>query len=71
MPGTKKLNELFIDLKVPPSIRSAVPCILDGEGRMIWVCGIRRSQHAPVTDQTKYVLSITLLPNESLFHDIQ
>lgn len=71
MPGTKKLKELFIDLKVPPSIRSAVPCILDGEGRMIWVCGIRRSQHAPVTDQTKYVLSITFHPNERLFHDIQ
>jgi len=71
MPGTKKLKELFIDLKVPPSQRDKVPCILDGEGRLIWVCGIRKSRHAPVTDQTKYVLCITLDQNESLFHDIQ
>jgi tRNA(Ile)-lysidine synthase len=60
LPGTKKLKELFIDLKVPVSVRDKVPCIVDGEGRLLWVCGIRRSRHAPVTDETKSVLSITL-----------
>ena len=43
MSGKKKLSDLFIDLKIPPSQRDLVPLLLDGDD-IIWVMGIRQDR---------------------------
>jgi tRNA(Ile)-lysidine synthase len=43
--GTKKLSDLFIDLKVPRDVRRRVP-VLETSGRILWVCGLRESEEA-------------------------
>lgn len=70
MQGTKKLKDLFIDLKVPHSERSRVPLVFDAEGRLLWICGIRRSREAPVHETVKKVLRIKVEPNVGSSNDI-
>jgi tRNA(Ile)-lysidine synthase len=41
MTGTKKLQDLFVDLKLPVEDRTAAPLVF-GAGRLLWVAGIRR-----------------------------
>jgi tRNA(Ile)-lysidine synthase len=55
--GTKSLKEYFIDEKVPASLRSAVPLVCDRSG-LLWVVGLRRSAAAPVTGETKTILTL-------------
>jgi tRNA(Ile)-lysidine synthase len=55
--GTKSLKDLFIDAKVPWSLRSAVPLLCDTNS-ILWVVGIRRSAEAAVTDETRRVLAV-------------
>ncbi len=57
MAGTKSLKELFIDAKVPWSLRSAVPLLCDTNS-ILWVVGIRRSAEAAVTAETKKVVAV-------------
>ena len=41
MRGTKKLQDVFVDAKVPPEVRRRIPLIyLDGE--VVWAVGVRR-----------------------------
>lgn len=51
LPGTKKLKELLIDLKVPKEWRDRLPVVAT-DNRILWVPGIRRSRHALVDEQT-------------------
>ncbi|MFC3772369.1 tRNA lysidine(34) synthetase TilS [Paenibacillus sp. GCM10012303] len=54
--GTKKVKDMFIDAKIPPDVRRTVPHVLDATGQILWIPGVRRSAHAPVTEQTARVL---------------
>jgi tRNA(Ile)-lysidine synthase len=45
MTGSKKVKELFIDAKVPRSQRGNIPLLFCGD-TLLWVCGLRTSQHA-------------------------
>ncbi len=49
--GTKKLQDLFTDRKIPRSRRSVVP-VLEDRGGILWVAGVCRSDGAPVTGDT-------------------
>jgi tRNA(Ile)-lysidine synthase len=57
MDGTKTLKALFIDSKIPFSLRSAVPLLCD-RNAILWVVGMRRSAEAVVTEATKNVLVV-------------
>lgn len=70
MQGTKKLKDLFIDLKVPPGTRDTIPLVFDAAGRLLWICGIRRSGHALVHRSTEKVLLIQFNQNESMSPNI-
>lgn len=59
--GTKKVKDIFIDEKVPPSLRSRIPIVTDGQGRIIWIPGIRRSSIAAVGQHTSSVLLMTVV----------
>ncbi|MBN1384450.1 MAG: tRNA lysidine(34) synthetase TilS [Elusimicrobia bacterium] len=62
MTGSKKLQDIFTDEKVPGNIRAKIP-IVTAAGKIIWVAGIKRSNDAPITNITKDILQIEL-PNE-------
>ncbi|WP_438348296.1 tRNA lysidine(34) synthetase TilS [Paenibacillus sp. FA6] len=64
--GSKKVKDIFIDDKIPPSIRSQIPMILDGNNDIIWIPGIRRSIHAPINQQTISVLHLSLEDTNAL-----
>ncbi|MBC8061503.1 MAG: tRNA lysidine(34) synthetase TilS [Clostridiaceae bacterium] len=59
MKGTKKLKDLFIDLKVKKSERSKIPLICFGED-IAWIVGYRVSEKFKITSDTKNILQIKL-----------
>lgn len=56
--GTKKLQDLFVDEKVPREERARVPLVCDRRG-IIWVVGLRLSEDYKVTLRTRRALVIT------------
>lgn len=58
--GSKKVKDIYIDDKIPSSERSAIPLVCDGLGNIIWIPGVRRSDHALVRRHTDTVLLLTL-----------
>jgi tRNA(Ile)-lysidine synthase len=59
--GSKKVKDIFIDDKVPPSQRDLIPILADATGRILWIAGLRRSKHALVTEKTRRILYMKLL----------
>ena len=43
MNGTKKINDILIDCKVPSSKRDEIPIVTDDNGEIIWIPGIKKS----------------------------
>ena len=58
MKGAKKLQDLFVDAKVPRRQRGRVPLLCASDGRIAWVVGYRMSDGFMVTEATKRVLRI-------------
>ncbi|MFA5113788.1 MAG: tRNA lysidine(34) synthetase TilS [Candidatus Margulisiibacteriota bacterium] len=58
--GTKKLQDFFVDEKVPAEERERVP-IVESVGKIIWVAGKRLDDRAKVTDRTKKIVKLELL----------
>lgn len=58
--GSKKVQDMFVDSKVPPSLRSSIPLVEDGAGQLLWAAGVRRSDVATVSDTTVQVWVLTL-----------
>jgi tRNA(Ile)-lysidine synthase len=59
MQGTQKIKKLFIDRKIPSARRHKIP-LLESQGSIVWVAGIRRSNLAEISGQTKRVLQVTI-----------
>jgi tRNA(Ile)-lysidine synthase len=60
-PGSKKLKDLFSDLKIPPLERRHVPVLLFGD-RIAWVCGVRLDERFKVLPGAPAVLKVTMQP---------
>ncbi|MBR6073163.1 MAG: tRNA lysidine(34) synthetase TilS [Bacilli bacterium] len=43
MDGTKKINDIFIDNKVPKDLRDVYPIIVDSDDKIIFIPGIKKS----------------------------
>jgi len=56
----KKVKEILIDRKVPREERWGRPVVCDAEGRILWIPGVIRSAHAPVTANTRRVMVLRL-----------
>ncbi len=48
-PGSRKLQDLLVDRKVPKSERDRVPLVVDGNGRIVWVVGHAIAEDCRVT----------------------
>ncbi|MBC7328446.1 tRNA lysidine(34) synthetase TilS [bacterium] len=55
MKSAKKLQDIFVDCKVPREERHRIPLICDEEG-IIWVVGVRLSERVKITEQTRRTL---------------
>lgn len=64
--GSKKVKDILIDEKVPPSVRSMIPMVCDGSGNIIWIPGVRRSIHAAVGRYTPCILRMELVDAEKV-----
>ncbi len=58
-PGSKKLKDYFIDIKIPREERDAVPLVVAGE-TIVWVAGHQVSELCRITDDTKEALVLQL-----------
>lgn len=58
--GRKKLQDLFVDRKVPRDARDFVPIVVDEHDRIVWVIGHAVSGDFRVTDSAQTMLTLTL-----------
>ena len=59
MKGKKKLQDFFVDLKVPRHRRPQIPVVLSG-GEICWVAGMRVDERFKATAETKRTLLLRL-----------
>jgi len=59
--GERRLKSFLIDAKIPRWERAHLP-LVEGDGRIFWIAGVRRGREAPVTAATRRVLELTLNP---------
>ncbi len=55
--GTKKLQDVFVDAKLPRAERSAWP-VLTADGRIVWVPGLVRGEAALVRERSEHLLVV-------------
>jgi len=55
-PGVRKLQDFFVDRKVPRTERDTVPLVVDGRDRIVWVVGQAVAEEFRVTDPTQGVI---------------
>lgn len=58
--GTKKLQDFFVDEKVPVEERDRIP-VVESAGKIVWVAGKRLDERAKVTDKTRKIVKLELL----------
>jgi len=58
MQGQVKLQDAFINRKIPRERRSSVPVLRDAEGAILWVEHLRPSQQVAVTKTSRKILQI-------------
>lgn len=58
--GSKKINEVFIDEKVPRSMRSKIPLVADEKG-ILWIVGIKIGTRTRLKDGKHDVLGIQII----------
>jgi tRNA(Ile)-lysidine synthetase-like protein len=60
LPAEKKVKEILIDRKVPREERWGRPIVCDAKGTILWIPGVIRSAHAPVTANTRRIIVLRL-----------
>ncbi|RZJ49424.1 MAG: hypothetical protein EOO44_18275 [Flavobacterium sp.] len=55
MKGFKKISDYFIDEKVPLHLKSDIPILVNGNGEVIWIAGMRQDNRYKLTKATKKV----------------
>jgi tRNA(Ile)-lysidine synthase len=55
-PGVRKLQDFFVDRKVPRTERDTVPLVVDGRDRIVWVVGQSVAEEFRVTDPAQGVI---------------
>ncbi|OEG00310.1 tRNA lysidine(34) synthetase TilS [Vulcanibacillus modesticaldus] len=58
--GSKKVKDIFIDEKISKEYRDLQP-ILECDGEILWIPGIRRSKHALISESTEDFLYVVFI----------
>jgi len=64
MMGTKKVQDIFVDAKIPRDIRHRIPIVTDDE-KIVWVAGLVMSDLVKVTASTHEYLTLSLSHTQS------
>jgi tRNA(Ile)-lysidine synthetase-like protein len=48
-PGSRKLQDVLVDRKIPRAERDRVPVVVDAKGRILWVAGLATAEACRVT----------------------
>jgi tRNA(Ile)-lysidine synthase len=67
MKAEKKLQDYFVDAKVPRTARAAVPVVW-GPAHIVWVAGQRIDDRARVRPETRRVLALLLARHDVVWH---
>jgi tRNA(Ile)-lysidine synthase len=59
--GERRLKSFLIDAKLPRWERARLP-LIEQDGRILWVAGLRRGAAAPVTAATREIVELRLMP---------
>jgi len=65
MAGHKKVKELFIEKKIPLSVRAVLP-LLSADGEILWIPGYGRSDVAKIGRQTSDILRLRVVSGDGL-----
>ncbi|NNE07344.1 MAG: tRNA lysidine(34) synthetase TilS [Gemmatimonadetes bacterium] len=58
-PGNRKLQDLFVDRKIPRTVRGRVPLVEDAEG-IVWVAGVEIADRVRVTERTRAIIEVAI-----------
>ncbi len=58
MSGAKSIKEFMVDAKIPRGERDRVPLVVNGDGEIVWVCGMRIAEDFKVTGATEKVVEL-------------
>ena len=61
MKGKKKLQDFFVDLKLPEFERDSIPVVIDSSGKVVWVAGYRIDDTVKISKRTEKAIHLTLL----------
>ena len=59
--GERRLKSLLIDAGIPRWDRNRLP-LVEADGQIVWVAGLRRAAAAPITAESQEIVEIRLLP---------
>jgi len=62
MRGSKKLQDLFVDARLPARDRRRVPVVTDDSGRIVWVAGLRLARGVEATQESKRAIHLAVEP---------
>ena len=60
MNGVKKLSDFFINQKINIEQKNNIPILVNGDGKIIWVCGLRSDDRFKVQTNTKKIITFEL-----------
>jgi tRNA(Ile)-lysidine synthase len=63
MSGEKKLQDFFVDGKVPRRIRGRTPLLCASDGRIAWVVGVRIADPFKIGKSTRRILRVQVKPS--------
>ena len=63
MTGSKKLKDIFIDMKIPKEERECI-ALLCFDSKVSWVVGVRVSEEYKITNKTKRILKVIVKRKE-------
>jgi tRNA(Ile)-lysidine synthase len=64
--GRKKLQDVFVDGKVPREARVRLPLVAEADGRVLWVPGLALDERVRVTSGTRAVVVLRLTKAQAL-----
>ncbi len=63
MIGEKKVSDFFINQKLSVIQKAETPILVNGNGKIIWVCGLRSDDRFKITSNTKKIISLNMFIN--------
>jgi tRNA(Ile)-lysidine synthase len=58
-PGSRKLQDILVDMRVPAAARSGLALVVCGE-RILWVCGLLAAEEGRITRETKSLVRFSI-----------